>query len=95
MTSNLKTLQIRLPEDILKKVDAFIQKGFFKSRSHLLRDAVVKYVEDYNYSGEIPYIVGPFTPSEMEQLKKAPKEHLEIPRSKIKSFQDEIKSLSG
>lgn len=95
MTANLKTLQIRLPEEILKKVDAIIQKGFFKSRSHLLRDAVVKYVEDYNYSGEIPYIVGPFTPAEMEQLKKAPKERLEIPRTEMESLQDEIKSLSG
>ena len=89
----MKTLQIRLPEEILKKVDDFIEKGFFKSRSHLLREALIKYVEDYNYAGEIPYIIGPFTPSEIQLLKKEPEKSLEVPKVQIKLLQEEIKNL--
>ncbi len=90
----MKTLQIRLPEDLLKKVDKFIKKGFFKSRSQLLREVLSKYVSEFNYTGTIPYIIGPFTPSEMELLKKDPKESLEIPYSQLLKFQTKIKDLN-
>ncbi|MBA7503210.1 hypothetical protein ES706_01818 [subsurface metagenome] len=90
----MKTLQIRLPEDLLKKVDEFIEKGFFKSRSQLLRKAISKYILEFNYTGTIPYIIGPFTPSEMELLKKDPKKSLEIPYSQLSKFQTKIKDLN-
>ncbi len=89
----MKTLQIRLPEEILKKVDTIIEKGFFRSRSHLLRDALIIYVNNFNYGGEIPYILGPFTPSEISLLKKEPNKQLEIPKNQIKIFQENIKNL--
>ncbi len=90
----MKTLQIRLPEDLLKKVDEFIEKGFFKSRSHVLRESVSKYISEFNYPGVLPYIVGPFTPSEFELLKKDPNRALEIPLSQLKILGKNLEKIT-
>jgi predicted transcriptional regulator len=74
----MKTLQIRLPKGLLNKIDNFIEKGLFKSRSQLLREALQKYISEFNYVGTLPYIIGPFSPAEIDLLQKAPKEPLEI-----------------
>ncbi len=91
----MKTLQIRIPDDLLQKVDEFVKKGFFRSRSHILREALSKYVSEFNYTGTIPYIVGPFNPSEFELLKKDPKNVLEIGNSQIIELQDKLKHIKG
>lgn len=90
----MKTLQIRIPEDLLKKVDDFIEKGLFRSRSHVLREALTKYISEFNYTGSIPFIVGPFTPSELELLKKNPKKSLEIRNSQLLEVQKVLKELN-
>lgn len=91
----MKTLQIRLPDDLLKKVDIFIKKGFFRSRSHILREALSKYVLEFNYSGSIPYIVGPFNPSEYELLKKNPEKSLDFSNSQLNKLKSEINKIIG
>jgi len=89
----MKTLQIRLPEDLLNKIDNFIEKGFFKSRSQLLRDILQKYVSEFNYAGTLPYIIGPFSPAEIDLLKKDPKEPLEISVSQVNIICEDISNL--
>ena len=74
----MKTLQIRLPDGLLKKIDNFIEKGLFKSKSQLIREAQQKYISEFNYIGTLPYVIGPFSPAEIDLLKKDPKEPLEI-----------------
>ena len=91
----MKTLQIRIPDDLLQKVDEFVKKGFFRSRSHILREALSKYVSEFNCTGTIPYIVGPFNPSEFELLKKDPKNVLELGNSQIIELQDKLKHIRG
>lgn len=91
----MKTLQIRIPDDLLQKVDDFIEKGFFRSRSHILREALSKYVSEFNYNGSTPYIVGPFNPSEFELLKKDPKNSLELVNSQLIELQDKLKYIKG
>ena len=91
----MKTLQIRIPDDLLQKVDDFIKKGFFRSRSHVLREALSKYVSEFKYIGSTPYIVGPFNPSEFELLKKDPKNVLELGNSQIIELQDKLKHIRG
>jgi len=91
----MKTLQIRIPDDLLQKVDEFVKKGFFKSRSHILREALSNYVSEFNYTGSISYIVGPFNPAEFELLKKDPKNVLELGNSQIIELQDKLKHIRG
>jgi len=89
----MKTLQIRLPEGLLRKIDNFIEKGLFKSRSQLLREALQKYVSEFNFVGTLPYIVGPFSPAEIDLLKKDPKEPLEISISQLNMISEDINNL--
>ena len=89
----MKSLQIRIPDDLLQKVDDFIVNGFFRSRSHVLREALSKYVSEFNYIGSVPYIVGPFNPSEFDLLKKDPKNVLELANSQIIELQDKLKDI--
>lgn len=91
----MKTLQIRIPDDLLQKVDEFVKKGFFKSRSHILREALYNYVSEFNYTGSVPYVVGPFNPAEFELLKKDPKNVLELGNSQIIELQDKLKHIRG
>lgn len=89
----MQTIKIRIPDDILKKVDMIIKKGLFRSRSHLMREVLSKYISDLNYIGTFPYIIGPFTPKEMELLKIDPKESIVISDSQMNSINQKLKSL--
>ena len=95
MTKEMKSLQIRLPSEILKKIDGIINQGLYRSRSHLMREAVSKFISEFNYSGTLPFIVGPFTPDQLEKLKKAPKESLWIPTSQLKEIKKELEGILG
>lgn len=89
----MQSLQIRLPEEIVKQVDKLVHQGFFSSRSDLLKEAVRKYVLEFNYAGSLPYIVGPFTPKELETLKNDPSESLKASNEEMKKVRTLIKSL--
>jgi len=89
----MQTIQIRIPDDVLKEIDEIIEKGHFKSRSHLLREALTKYISEFNYIGTLPYIVGPFTPKEIELLKTDPLKSLVIPDSELKKINSTLKDF--
>jgi len=89
----LQTLQIRIPEDLLSKVDEIIKNGLFRSRSHLLREALSKYISELNNIGTLPYIVGPFTPEEIKLLKSNPQKSLDVPNSELKLINKELTDI--
>jgi hypothetical protein len=72
------TLQIRLPKKILEQVDSFVKQGLYSSRSDFLKEAVRKHVFELKQTGNLPYIVGPFTDEQLEILKSDPKESIFI-----------------
>jgi len=89
----MQTLQIRLPEDLLIKVDRLIEKGLYRSRSHILREALSIYISELNNIGTLPYIVGPFTPEEIKLLKDDPPESLEVPNSELKLINNKLNDI--
>ncbi len=89
----MQSLQIRLPEELLGKVDKLVGKGLFRSRSDVLRIALDKYLSELNSIGVLPYIVGPFTPEQIELLKKSPAKNLEVPEEIVKQIQKELAKI--
>lgn len=89
----MNTIQIRVPEKILKKVDEIIRQGVFRSRSQLLREALTKFIAEMDQIGVIPYIVGPFTPEQIESLKHNPKQELGISTPDLEKINKELKNL--
>ena len=89
----MQTLQIRLPEGLISKIDSLIETGLFRSRSEVLRIALDKYVSELNFIGTLPYIVGPFTPEQIEILKKPPATPLEVPESEMVEIRKLIANL--
>ena len=89
----MRTLQIRLPDTLLKQVDDIIQKGFYSSRSDFLKEATRKYILDFKFAGGLPYIVGPYSKEEIEVLKEDPKENLFLSPSEIKNLKITVKNL--
>ncbi len=89
----MQSLQIRLPEELLGKVDALVGKGLFRSRSDVLRIALDKYISELNCIGVLPYIVGPFTPEEIELLKKPPKKNLELPEEAVEQIKKDLAKI--
>ena len=89
----MQTLQIRLPDEILKKVDELVQQGFYSSRSDFLKEATRRYIMEFNYAGCLPYIVGPFSKEQMELLKKNSEENLFSDDDAIEDTKNLLKSL--
>jgi len=89
----MQSLQIRLPEELLGKIDALVGKGLFRSRSDVLRIALDKYLSEMNCIGVLPYIVGPFTPEEMELLKKTPVSTLEVPKETVEEIRKDLAKI--
>lgn len=90
----MQTVQIRIPEDLIKKADQIIEKGLFRSRSHLLREALTKYLSELSYIGDYPFIVGPFTPEQINILKMSPKKSLSISEAELKNINEKLKDLA-
>jgi len=89
----MQTLQIRLPEMILEQVDELVKKGFYSSRSDFIKEAVRKYVSEFNFAGVLPYIVGPFTKEEINMLKTEPNESLFVSNEELKDIKKIVKEI--
>ncbi len=90
----MQTLQIRIPKKLVEKIDLLIKSGLFRSRSEIFREAVRKYIQESNYNGMIPFIVGPFTAKQIEILKNTSFESLLPPNEVIESIKKELKTLT-
>ncbi len=89
----METLQIRVPKEILKKVDEIIKQGYFQSRSELLRDALLDYIRRGNFYGMGPLMVGPFTEPQMKLLENTPIESLEPSQKTIDLLKKQLKDF--
>ena len=91
----MRTLQIRLPDPLLKQVDDIIQKGFYSSRSDFLKEATRKYILEFKFAGGLPYIVGPYSKDEIKVLQEDPRENLFLSLSEINELKIIIKDFEG
>lgn len=89
----MQTVQIRIPQNLIKKADDMIKKGLFRSRSHLLREALNNYLSNLDHIGMTPYIIGPFTPEEIVKLKNTPIQELQIQEEEYSEINKKLKEL--
>ena len=87
------TLQIRLPQKLLAKVDELVKSGLFQSRSEIIREAVSRYISESNYNGTISYIVGPFTAEQIKILNNITFESLIPSEIIVEEIEEELKTL--
>lgn len=90
----MKTLQIRLPDEILNQVDNLVNSGFYSSRSDFLKEATRKYIMEFKFAGSLPYIVGPFSKEQLDILKQNSEEKLIADKESIEDIKDIIQSIN-
>jgi len=42
------TVTVKVPEDVYKRIERLVNNGFYASKSHLMRRAVIDYLERYH-----------------------------------------------
>jgi len=42
------TITVKVPENIYKRIERLVDNGFYASKSHLMRRAVIDYLERYH-----------------------------------------------
>ncbi|MFX1294498.1 MAG: ribbon-helix-helix domain-containing protein [Promethearchaeota archaeon] len=89
----MQTLQIRIPKELLKRVDSLVKSGLFQSRSEIFREAVRKYIQESNYNGMIPFIVGPFTAEQIKILNNISFESIIPQKTVVENIEKELKTL--
>lgn len=47
-SSKLETVNVRLPDEIIKVLDGLVEKGLFSNRSEAIREFARQYVNDSN-----------------------------------------------
>ncbi len=88
----METIQISVPKKILEKVDYLIKKGLFSSRNDLLREALRNYINNSQFFGMVPYIIGPFSQKGLNDFKKDMEniDNLKISEKELKDLQNEF-----
>jgi hypothetical protein len=86
----METVQIRVPKKILEKVDEIIKLGYFQSRSEVMRDALREFILHGNFFTSVPHMVGPFTARQIELLKNATVNSVQVSDSVVQSLKKEL-----
>jgi len=89
----MESLQIRLPKELLEKVDQLVKTGIYRSRSEVLRQAVQDYIIRSNFNGIAPFIVGPFSNKNFEQALDIPLDKLTPPKDQIEEIKRKFKDF--
>jgi hypothetical protein len=89
----MESIQIRLPKEILEKIDQLVQAGIFQTRSDILREIIRNFFLNSNYNGSLPYIVGPFTKSELEKIKNTSLEMLKPDQKALLEIKSRLKTV--
>ena len=45
MKQQIEILNVRLPDEIIKWIDSFVERGIYNSRSEMIREFVREYIE--------------------------------------------------
>ena len=90
----METLQLRLPKELLARVDALVKTGLYRTRSEIIRQAVQEFIKDSNFNGNLPFIVGPFNNLEIKHIFDMPPDTFIAPREEIEAINKKLKDLS-
>jgi hypothetical protein len=93
MVNMLETLQIRVPKELLDKVDTLVKIGMYRNRSEVLRLALQDYILHSNYNGVLPFIVGPFNKADSTPCIDLPLDALKPDDRDIKALQEKVKDF--
>lgn len=89
----MESIQIRLPKEIIAKIDDLVQSGLFQNRSDIVRSIIRNYFLNSHYNGNLPYIVGPFTAQEIEKIKTIPIEDLKPDAKAVEEIKSQLKNI--
>ncbi|HME53009.1 MAG TPA: ribbon-helix-helix domain-containing protein [Candidatus Lokiarchaeia archaeon] len=89
----METLQIRLPKNILKKVDELVASGFYRSRSEILREALRDFIGHSSFNGSLPFIVGPFKDESYRIVPDKPLDAYQPAPESVEWVKDRIKNF--
>ncbi|MEX2681726.1 MAG: ribbon-helix-helix domain-containing protein [Candidatus Sigynarchaeota archaeon] len=89
----METLQIRLPKELLEKVDQLVKSGLYRNRSEILRIALQEYISRSSYNGSLPFIVGPFNQEDISSLLDLPLDALKPDERDVKALQEKVKDF--
>lgn len=86
-------LQIRLPQQLITKLDELIRTGLYTNRSEIIREILRNYFLKNSYNGSLPYIVGPFTIQEMKHFQNLSVDDIAIDLSSIARIKSQINDV--
>jgi Arc/MetJ-type ribon-helix-helix transcriptional regulator len=64
-------VQVRVPEEILRKIDKFIQEGVYRSRSEIILDATRRFLEKSTPSHPLELFIDKYLAEKIEPSKDA------------------------
>jgi hypothetical protein len=89
----METLQIRLPAELIVKVDKLVESGLYNSRSEVLRHALQEYISHSNLNGSLPFIVGPFKTLDIDHIFDMPPDSFQPSPEVLAEVRKKVKSL--
>jgi hypothetical protein len=89
----MDSIQIRLPKEIINRIDHLVESGLFQNRSEIVRNIIRNYFLTNNYNGSLPYIVGPFNSQEIEKFQKMTASDLAPDGATISKIKSQLKNV--
>lgn len=66
-------IQLRVPEEIVRRIDRYMLEGMYRSRSDLILDAIRRFLERSAPSSPLELFIGKYMEGRVEPLKDAVK----------------------
>jgi len=68
-----RLIQLRVPEEIVRRIDRYVLEGMYRSRSDLILDATRRFLERSAPSSPLEVFIGKYLESRLEPVKDAGK----------------------
>jgi len=66
-------VQLRVPEEIVRRIDRYVLEGMYRSRSDLILDATRRFLERSTPSSPLEAFIGKYLEGRLEPMKDAEK----------------------
>ena len=66
-------IQLRVPEEIVRRIDQYVLEGMYRSRSDLILDATRRFLERSAPSSPLEMLIGRYLEGRLQPLKDAEK----------------------
>lgn len=66
-----RQIQIRVPEEIVRRIDRYVLEGMYRSRSDLILDATRRFLERTTPSSPLEVFIGKYLEGRLEPVKDA------------------------